>query len=104
MAGAAARVNDPTYHIPGVPIGTITGPGVASVQIARGTAAVMGDIHQCNAPQPAPPHSPTSPTPTAIVTGSLSVRIGGRPAARTGDSAACGATIMTGAPGVSIGD
>jgi uncharacterized Zn-binding protein involved in type VI secretion len=60
-------------------------------------AGVAGGMHICPIPPP-PPHPSSSPFPA----GSASVLIGGRPALRVGDSAACGATIVMGAPTVVI--
>lgn len=88
----AARVGDPTGH-PGI----ITGPGVATVLIGGLPAAVLGDIHTCSFPPPAP-HPPTP-----LAKGSLTVLISGRPAARVGDMAGCGAPIVAGAFTVLIG-
>jgi uncharacterized Zn-binding protein involved in type VI secretion len=89
----AARVSDPTAH-PGI----IAGPGVPTVLIAGLPAAVMGDTHTCFFPPPAGPHPPSP-----ISTGSFTVYIGGRQAARVGDIAGCGAPIIAGAPTVLIG-
>jgi uncharacterized Zn-binding protein involved in type VI secretion len=88
----AARVGDQTGHP-----GAITGPGVSTVLIGGMPAAVVGDMHVCAFPPPAP-HPPT-----AIVQGSSSVFIGGRPAARLGDLVGCGAPIVSGAFTVLIG-
>ena len=88
----AARVGDTTGH-PGV----VTGPGVATVLIASQPAAVVGDMHSCSFPPPAP--HPPSPFPM----GSSTVLISGRPALRLGDMAGCGAPIVMGAPTVVIG-
>jgi uncharacterized Zn-binding protein involved in type VI secretion len=49
-------------------------------------------------PPPAGPHPPTP-----IAKGSFTVLIGGRPAARMGDLAGCGAPILGGFPTVLIG-
>lgn len=93
----AARVGDQTSHGE-VVIGTISGPGVATVLIAGQPAAVVGDMHACSMPPTAGPHPP-SPFPL----GSTNVLIGGRPALRKGDMAGCGATISRGAATVRIG-
>jgi len=90
---AAARVGDPTSH-PGV-IGPLR--GVLSVLIEKQPAAVVGTQHICALPPPG------SHPATAIGKGSMSVHIGGKPAARVGDSAACGAIITQGARSVLIG-
>lgn len=89
----AARVLDPTGH-PGI----IAGPGVPNVLICGMPAAVLGDQHVCMFPPLAGPHPPN-----AVITGSATVRIGARPAARMGDMTACGAPIVMGAPTVLIG-
>ncbi|MEA2301833.1 MAG: hypothetical protein QOE44_2368 [Solirubrobacteraceae bacterium] len=88
----AARMADLTGH-PGM----VTGPGVATVLIGGLPAAVVGDLHSCAFPPPAP----HPPTPFAV--GSASVLIGGRPALRVGDVAGCGAPIVTGAFTVIVG-
>lgn len=89
----AARVGDPTPH-PGV----VSGPGVATVLIEGGIAAVVGDTHVCSMPPTAGPHPPT-PFPM----GSATVLVGMRPALRVGDSSGCGAPIVSGAFTVLIG-
>jgi uncharacterized Zn-binding protein involved in type VI secretion len=61
-------------------------------------AAVVGDMHACALPPLAGPHPPTP-----IVKGSATVFIGGRPAARVGDTAGCGAPILFGMLTVQIG-
>ncbi len=88
----AGRVGDQTAH-PGV----ITGPGVATVLIQGQPASVVGDIHTCAFPPPAP----HPPTPMAM--GSTSVMFGGRPAIRLGDSSGCGAPVIVGCFTVIIG-
>jgi uncharacterized Zn-binding protein involved in type VI secretion len=89
----AARVNDMTNH-PGV----ITPPGVPTVLIGNVQAATALTLHTCSFPG-TPPHPPTP-----IVKGSMTVRIGGRPAARVGDMTGCGAMIIPpGCPTVMIG-
>jgi uncharacterized Zn-binding protein involved in type VI secretion len=90
----AARVTDSTSH-PGI----ILGPGVATVLIAGMPAAVAGDSHKCNFTPP-----PQSHGANTILKGSTSVKIGKRGALRIGDAATCGATIVTGATNVIIGD
>jgi hypothetical protein len=55
-------------------------------------AAVMGDMCVCTGP------------PDTIILGSTGVLIGGKPAARMGDSCAHGGTIVVGAPNVLIGE
>jgi uncharacterized Zn-binding protein involved in type VI secretion len=71
--------------------GPITGPGVPNVLIEKMPASVVGDMAVCVGP------------PDAVVKGSSTVMISGRPAARMGDSTAHGGTIVIGAPTVMIG-
>lgn len=71
--------------------GPITGPGVPNVLIGGLPAAVLGDMCTCVGP------------PDAIIKGSATVMISGRPAARMGDSTAHGGTIVLGMPTVMIG-
>lgn len=99
MSKPAARVGD--NHVcpmatPGTPPiphvgGPITGPGVPTVLIANMPAAVLGDMAVCTGP------------PDTIALGSATVHIGGKPAARMGDSCAHGGTIVLGCPTVLIG-
>jgi uncharacterized Zn-binding protein involved in type VI secretion len=58
----------------------------------------MGDNHACSMPPTAGPHPPSP-----IVKGSATVLIGGKPAARVGDMAGCGAPIIMGMFTVEIG-
>lgn len=95
---AAARVGDPTSHG-----GAVTGPGVPSVLIAGRPAAVLGDQTSCPVVDDATrvPHQGGP-----IVTASATVLVGGRQAARVGDSNAesgSSATISSGAGTVTIG-
>lgn len=95
----AARLTD--MHVcpmvtPGVPPiphvgGPVIGPGVPTVLIGKLPASVMGDMLTCVGP------------PDSVVKGSATVMIGGRPAARLGDSTAHGGTIVLGWPTVMIG-
>jgi uncharacterized Zn-binding protein involved in type VI secretion len=95
----AARVND--LHVcpmvtPGpVPVphvgGPVTGPGVLTVKVGMMTAAVAGDACTCVGP------------PDSIVKGSATVMIGGKPAARVGDTCAHGGAVAVGCPTVLIG-
>ena len=97
----AARLTD--MHVcpmvtPGLPPiphvgGPITGPGGTRHEITseRVPAAVLGDMCTCVGP------------PDAIIKGSATVMISGRPAARMGDSTAHGGTIVLGMPTVMIG-
>jgi len=71
--------------------GPIIGPGVPTVLIVKLPAAVIGDMVTCVGP------------PDSIVKGSATVMIGGKPAARMGDSTAHGGIIVLGAPTVMIG-
>lgn len=93
---AAARLTDmhtcPLFNGPSPHVGgPITGPGVASVIIGGGPAAVIGDMLVCAGP------------PDTIIKASSTVFIGGRPAARMGDLTAHGGVIVQGFPSVIIG-
>jgi uncharacterized Zn-binding protein involved in type VI secretion len=95
----ASRITD--MHVcpmltPGAPPiphvgGPIIGPCVPNVLIGKLPAAVVGDQCVCVGP------------PDSIVNGSATVMIGGRPAARIGDSTAHGGTIVLGLTTVMIG-
>ena len=95
----AARLTDMhacpmvTPGLPSIPHvgGPVVGPGVPTVLICKLPAAVVGDSAACVGP------------PDAIIEGSLTVMIGGRPAARVGDATAHGGSIVTGCPTVIIG-
>jgi uncharacterized Zn-binding protein involved in type VI secretion len=89
----AARILDPTAH-PGI----IAGPGAPNVLINKLPAACVGDQHGCLFPPPAGPHPPSP-----IATGSVTVKIGGRAAARVGDVSGCGSPIIMGSVNVTIG-
>ena len=92
----AARIGDSTNHG-----GTVTGPGVPSVQIEGQAAAVVGDQTTCPLFNGTVPH-----VGGPIVTGSATVFIEGKRAARVGDSNTengSSATIATGAATVNIG-
>jgi uncharacterized Zn-binding protein involved in type VI secretion len=99
MGKPAARITDmhtcpmQTPGLPPVPHvgGPISGPGVPNVLIGNLPAAVSGDVATCAGP------------PDIIVAGSATVMIGGRPAARMGDTTAHGGTIVSGFPTVLIG-
>lgn len=96
----AARITD--MHIcpmvtPGTPPiphvgGPIVGPGIPNVLIENMPAAVLGDNCVCVG------------TPDAISSGSTTVMIGGKPAARMGDATAHGGSIILGSITVLIGD
>jgi uncharacterized Zn-binding protein involved in type VI secretion len=81
---------------PGVPPiphvgGPVVGPGVPTVLIEKMPAAVVGDAAVCVGP------------PDTIAKGSATVMIGGKPAARMGDTTAHGGSIVLGAATVMIG-
>jgi uncharacterized Zn-binding protein involved in type VI secretion len=90
--GMAARATDQTSH-PGL----VSGPGEPTVLIGGLPAAIVGSNHVCSFPPP-PPHPPS-----IFPVGSSTVLIGHRGALRVGDSAVCGATIVTGCASVDIG-
>lgn len=71
--------------------GPIIGPCVPTVLICKLPAAVVGDNCTCVGP------------PAAIVKGSATVLVGGKPAARMGDNTAHGGSIVTGCAAVLIG-
>ena len=93
----AARVSDmhacpmvepgPVPHVGG----PIIPPGVPTVLIANLPAAVVGSEATCTGP------------PDSVAKGSATVTIGGRPAARMGDTCTHGGTIVKGEPTVMIG-
>ena len=96
---AAARVTDMhqcPMQTPGVPpIPHVGGPilpgGPPTVLIANLPAATVGCSCVCVGP------------PDSIIKGSSTVMIGGKPAARMGDSTAHGGSITVGFPTVQIG-
>ncbi len=90
----AARIQDPTGHP-----GSIAGPGATTVLIGGRPAATQGTLHNCALPPNAGPHPPTP-----ITKGSGTVFIEGNAAARIGDTAGCGAQIVSGDTTVLIGD
>jgi uncharacterized Zn-binding protein involved in type VI secretion len=79
--------NGPVPHVGG----PIMPPGVPTVLIAGMPAATATGMATCAGP------------PDTILMGSSTVMIGGKPAARMGDSCAHGGTIVLGAPTVMIG-
>ncbi len=83
--------NPPPLSAPHVG-GPIVGPGVPNVLIGGMPASVVGDMLICVGP------------PDVVVEGSLTVRFGGRFAARMGDETAHGGSILTGFPTVEIGE
>lgn len=91
----AARLTDMHACPMAAPIphvgGPIAGPGVPNVLICNLPASVVGDTAICAGP------------PDTIVKGSATVLIGGRPAARIGDSTAHGGSIVMGCFTVIIG-
>lgn len=98
MGKPAARLGDPTSH--GTPLGP--GPGFPTVMIAGKPAWRAGaDAHACPLVDGVKPHA------GGVVTlGSLTVMIGGLPAARQGDmvvEAGAPNPIALGAPTVFIG-
>lgn len=95
----AARITD--MHVcpmitPGPPPvphvgGPVIGPSTPNVLIGNFPAAVVGDTCTCVGP------------PDTIITGSSTVFIGGKPAARMGDITAHGGAIVIGCTNVLIG-
>jgi uncharacterized Zn-binding protein involved in type VI secretion len=71
--------------------GPITAPGAPTVLISGMPAACVGDIVTCVGP------------PDVIAMGSMTVLLGGRPAARMLDPCGHGGMIVLGAPTVLIG-
>lgn len=71
--------------------GPIAGPGVSTVLVGGLPAAVVTDACICVGP------------PDAILTGSATVLIAGKPAARMGDKTSHGGSIVTGCATVVIG-
>lgn len=91
----AARIADPTNH----PGAIAPGPGKPPrVFIEKMMGARVGDMHVCAFPPPAGPHPPNK-----IEAGSVTVYLGGMPAARVGDLCSCGAQVALGAFTVNIG-
>lgn len=96
----AARITDMhtcPMQTPAVPSpiphvgGPVIGPGVPTVLILKLPASVMGDSCTCVGP------------PDTVAKGSATVMIGGKPAARMGDTTAHGGSIVLGAMTVMIG-
>jgi uncharacterized Zn-binding protein involved in type VI secretion len=93
---AAARASDMhtcpmlTGQVPHVG-GPVLPPGVPTVMIGKMPAATVGSNCVCTGP------------PDSIIAGSGTVMIGGKPAARQGDSTAHGGSIVAGCPTVIIG-
>jgi uncharacterized Zn-binding protein involved in type VI secretion len=86
--------------------GSITGPGVPSVRIGAKTAAVVGDQTTCPQFAGEPPNL-IAHVGGPIVSGSATVFIGGKPAARVGDinmeQAGFSAAVGVGSANVYIG-
>jgi uncharacterized Zn-binding protein involved in type VI secretion len=82
-----------TPGLPPVPHvgGPVMGPGVPTVLIGKMPASVVTDNCVCVGP------------PDVVVKGSATVLIGGKPAARVGDTTAHGGTLVVGLPTVIIG-
>ena len=95
----AARITDmhtcpmQTPGLPPIPHvgGPVIGPGVPTVLIGKLAASVVGDNLTCVGP------------PDVIVKGSATVLIGGKPAARVGDTTGHGGSVVMGFPTVLIG-
>jgi uncharacterized Zn-binding protein involved in type VI secretion len=95
----AARISDlhtcpmQTPGLPPIPHvgGPVVGPCVPTVLVGKLPAAVVGDSAVCVGP------------PDSIVQGSATVMIGGKPAARMGDTTAHGGKIALGLFTVLIG-
>ena len=95
----AARLTD--FHecpmqTPGVaPIphvgGPIVGPGIPTVLVGKLPVATVGDQLVCVGP------------PDSIVKGSATVKAGGKPVARMGDTTAHGGSIVLGCMNVMVG-
>jgi uncharacterized Zn-binding protein involved in type VI secretion len=98
MGKPSARVGDPTSH--GTPLGP--GPGWPTVLICGQPAwRAQGDTHACPLVDGLKPH-----VGGVVAVGSVTVKIGGLPAARQGDQIVeCGAPnpIASGSPTVMIG-
>ena len=92
---AAARKGDPDTSD-----GAITTDCVDSVLINGQPAAVVGSMDRNHAPY-GKQHGPHVPNP--VVSGSGTVMIGGKAAARVGDPFQCGHKIASGSSDVDIG-
>ena len=79
--------------------GPVLPPGSPDVQIAGRAAATVGGFCRCTGPANEWIEQPTD----VITTGSSTVRINGKAAARRGDRTAHGGVIAEGAPTVLIG-
>lgn len=92
---AAARLNDPDSSD-----GKISSACASTVMIDGQPAAVVGSMDCDHAPygRPHPPH-----VPNPIVSGSATVFIEGKAAARVGDPFACGHVVSAGSSTVNIG-
>lgn len=94
-AAPAARVGD-QYTCAANSHGALLAPGVPTVLIAGNAAAVVGTVGTCTSPQ-------GRVEQVAVVTGSTTVLIGGKPAARVGDPLTDGGRIISGCTTVLIG-
>jgi len=79
--------------------GPVLPPGAPNVQIAGRPAATVGALCRCTGPNNVLIDRPAD----VITTGSSTVRINGKAAARQGDRTAHGGVISEGAPTVLIG-
>ncbi|PPK68458.1 PAAR domain-containing protein [Actinokineospora auranticolor] len=102
---AAARITDTTSHtrLP-PPTGVLLAPvppppRLMSVFIAGRPAVVLASVHQCAIHPQLGPLNRVMPLPRP-----RQVFVGGAPLACVGDLTTCGATILTGAPNVIIGE
>ncbi|RLK61960.1 PAAR domain-containing protein [Actinokineospora cianjurensis] len=95
----AARLGDKTSHGGAVgPPPPVVAAKVATVLIEGKPAAVIGSTHVCVIP----PHAALGPG-NVLQPRIGRVLIGGLVAARVGDKSTCGATVVTGALTVRIG-
>src|SRR5580700_11126142 len=90
----AARVGD---HADPEHDGEIDRKGVSNIWVDGQPLARMSDRFRCAATPPAGPHGPNF-----LISGSASVIANFQPAARTGDTTGCGATLFEGSPTVLI--
>jgi uncharacterized Zn-binding protein involved in type VI secretion len=95
MGKPAARLSD--FHVCPMVTGLVPhvgGPCISTVSVfvVSLPSVRVGDTAICNGP------------PDTVITGSSTVFIEGKPAARMGDTTAHGGTIVAGSPTVLIGD
>ena len=93
---AAARITDPDNSD-----GAVSSEVASTVFVNGLAAATVGSLDRDHAPY-GPPHPPHVPNP--IVSGSGTVFIEGKAAARRGDPFNCGHIVAVGSPDVDIGD